>query len=500
MACECGPPSWVLLDLDGLTRRRGAAEVRYLPATPRLRVNHSKRALLHNLGGPHSRAMTILFASHDQYAVAEKVETILLPHDLAIGGEREVLAGKGGDEHQMARARLVQVGQHRIDRLVAVSRADIEVGPALARAERLAALRHRFERASGRRSHGDEATAAPARRVERARGCVIHPEPFRADLMVLDVARRDMAIGFRKPDMKGDGHDIDALGAQPGEDRLREMQPRRRHFERARLGGIDVAIALHALAQVLQRGRVAPSEALQHVVEIALELEPHDPQIVRIRTQQHRAHLAAADADPAPAPRMPRGAYLREPAVGVLAEQDERNPAVRAFAVEPVVHDEAVVDDERVGLVEPGFEIAELGVLDPFARAVEHHQPRVAAASAAQFARPGRYQPLRHPKLELRRPHAARAHRFDAQLQSRKWKLPRVDFVKTGLPSRSIATAYRPRQPVRLRPSVRCRYGRLRRDSLLSLRERRLVPEVGIEPTCPCGRWILSLPRQISSL
>src|SRR5579862_6182713 len=177
-----------------------------------------------------------------------------------------------------------------------------------------------------------------------------------------------MAIGFRKPDMKGDGHDIDALGAQPGEDRLREMQPRRRHFERARLGGIDVAIALHALAQVLQRGRVAPSEALQHVVEIALELEPHDPQIVRIRTQQHRAHLAAADADPAPAPRMPRGAYLREPAVGVLAEQDERNPAVRAFAVEPVVHDEAVVDDERVALVEPGFEIAELGVLDPFAR------------------------------------------------------------------------------------------------------------------------------------
>src|SRR6202008_5077923 len=124
----------------------------------------------------------------------------------------------------------------------------------------------------------------------------------------------------------------------------REMQPRRRHFERARLGRVDVAVALHAFAQVAQRRRVAPPEALEDIVEIALEREAQDPKIVRVGAKQYRASLAAADADHASAPRMPRRTYLCEPAVAMLAEQDDRDLAVGAPAGSPVVGEQAVVD------------------------------------------------------------------------------------------------------------------------------------------------------------
>jgi hypothetical protein len=40
--------------------------------------------------------------SNDQHAVAEEIEAVFLPHDLAIGGKRELLSGEGGDEHQVA--------------------------------------------------------------------------------------------------------------------------------------------------------------------------------------------------------------------------------------------------------------------------------------------------------------------------------------------------------------------------------------------------------------
>src|SRR5436305_9237037 len=119
-----------------------------------------------------------------EHAIAEEVEPVLRTDDLAVGFECELPSDEGGHQKQVARARLVQVSQHRVNHLVAVAGVDIEVSPPFTGAHasaRLSLCGDGFERAHDARPDRHDAPASPPSAVDCSRRRLLHPVPLRAD-------------------------------------------------------------------------------------------------------------------------------------------------------------------------------------------------------------------------------------------------------------------------------------------------------------------------------
>ena len=106
----------------------------------------------------------------DQVQVAELVPEVTLAQGLAIRGPEVLASGESLEHRQVARARLVQAGEHRAHGPDGALGRDDQPGPALAGVCDPILVRDGFERPHGRRTYRDDAPARRARRVYQAGG------------------------------------------------------------------------------------------------------------------------------------------------------------------------------------------------------------------------------------------------------------------------------------------------------------------------------------------
>src|ERR1043165_67576 len=167
-----------------------------------LKLSTKFRAALTPVPPPdHPSHHTVMgsLASEYQHTVAEEVEPVLLAYDLAVGFERELPPGEGGDQQEVTRTRLVQIRQHRVHNFEAAAGVDGEFRPPCAGAHASAGLCFSgdgFERAHDARPDRNDAPAPPPRRVGYARRPRLHPVPLRADAVVFNILLSDIAVAL----------------------------------------------------------------------------------------------------------------------------------------------------------------------------------------------------------------------------------------------------------------------------------------------------------------
>src|ERR1044071_6455385 len=109
--------------------------------------------------------------SEYQHGVTVTIEAIAAVNGLPVRLEDSFASSECRNEHQQRRARQMEVRDHRVDELEAVSRMDEQRGFAAARLHvALGCDRQRFKRAHGRRANSDDAASFSFRARERSGG------------------------------------------------------------------------------------------------------------------------------------------------------------------------------------------------------------------------------------------------------------------------------------------------------------------------------------------
>src|SRR5262245_30991139 len=180
----------------------------------------------------------------------------------------------------------MEVGDEGIDDAEAERGVDEEVGPSVPRLDRPVVAGDGLERPGRGRPDGDDPAAPLPRLADRGGRPLLDPEPLRLDPVVGEVRRSHRLEGAR-PDVESQAADPDAPGLDLREERFREMAPRGRRRDRARMPGVDGLVALEVegperiwtggSGDVGGEGRPAPSVERRLEVRDPRELDPELP-------------------------------------------------------------------------------------------------------------------------------------------------------------------------------------------------------------------------------
>src|SRR5215211_5454006 len=202
--------------------------------------------------------------------VAELVPEVSLSQGFAVRDPEVLATGERFEHRQVARAWLVQPGEHRVYGSDAALRRDDEPGPAFAGVRDPILARDRFERPHDSRPDRDDAPARRSRRVHQAGGLRRYP----VELLVGGL----VAFEAGHAGVQDQGRELYAAGDETRDELRRESPSGRGHLGAARLRGVDRLVVAYgpALPDVAVADREpVPVEVL---VQRTRQLQGREPQ------------------------------------------------------------------------------------------------------------------------------------------------------------------------------------------------------------------------------